>query len=98
LIIFLFIVLLFVQRNLETIKLSSDRTAKNMIAAVLCCGLSLLIMGLFDDVWYHYRIFFLFWSIFGLGTALCRIDAYERERKQMLQITEPEYASVDFEI
>ena len=64
----------------------------------LCCGLALLIMGLFDDIWYHYRIFFLFWSIFGLASALSRIDRYERERKQMLQITEPEYASVDFEI
>lgn len=98
LIIFLFVVLLFVQRNLETINLSSDRTTQNMLAAVLCCGLALLIMGLFDDVWYHYHIFFLFWSIFGFSSALSRIDACEREQKQMLQINEPDYASVDFEI
>jgi putative inorganic carbon (HCO3(-)) transporter len=98
LIVFLFIVLLFVQRNLETIKISNDRTTKIMLAAVLCCGISLLIMGLFDYIWYQYRIFFLFWTVFGLASAIARIDAYERERKQMLQVTEPEYASVDLEI
>lgn len=98
LIIFLFLVLLFVQRNLETIKLASDGTLRTMVTAALCSGLALLIMGLFDDIWYQYRIFFLFWCIFGLAASLARIDLRERERKQMLQIVESDYAAVDFEM
>lgn len=98
LLIFLFVVLLFVQRNLENIKLASDQTTRMMIAGALCGALALLLMGIFDYVWYEYRIFFLFWCIFGLASALARIDRNERERKQMLQIAEEDYASVDFEI
>ena len=95
---FLFIVLLFVQRNLENIKLTSDPITKMMISAALCGGLALLIMGMFDYVWYQYRIFFLFWCIFGMASALGRIGCHERERQQMLQIIETDYASVDFNV
>ncbi len=98
LIVFLFIVLLFVQRNLENIKLSSDQTARMMIAAALCSGIALLIMGIFDYVWYQYRIFFLFWIILGLTSALARIEHRERERDRLLQIAESDYASVDFDM
>ena len=98
LLFFLFIVFLFVQRNLENIKLTADRTVRGMILASMCSGLALLIMGCFDYVWYHNRIFFLFWSFFGLSSALARIEYKERERKQQEEISEADFATMDFEI
>ncbi len=98
LLFFLFLILLFVQRNLENIKLTSDHTVRGMISAAMCGGFALLIMGLFDYVWYHNRIFFLFWCIFGLSSALSRIECNDRERNQQLQISESDFATLDFEI
>ena len=45
------------------------------------CGVgALLIMGLFDDVFYNYRIFFLFWAVMGLVMAQLRVGERQTER------------------
>lgn len=98
LVIFLIVVFFFVQRSLETITLTADSATCMMSAAALCSGLAFLIMGLFDYVFYQYRVFFLFWCILGLASALARIDRNARQRKQILQITEADYVSADFDI
>jgi hypothetical protein len=37
-------------------------------------------MGLFDDIFYNYRIFFLFWAVLGMVTAQLRIGEDRSER------------------
>jgi hypothetical protein len=37
-------------------------------------------MGLFDDVWYNYRIYMLFWTVMGLVTAQLRVGESDEER------------------
>jgi O-antigen ligase len=41
------------------------------LIAVACFAgvVAILVFGLFDYVWYNYRIFLLFWMIVGLGAA-----------------------------
>jgi O-antigen ligase len=41
---------------------------------------ALLIMGLFDDIFYNYRIFFMFWAVMGLVTAQLRVGERQSER------------------
>ena len=95
LLIFLVIAFLFIQRNLENIKSTKDRSVRFLNTALLCSGISVFTMGLFDYVWYHYRVFFLFWILLGLSAALSRVDRAEQYRKNLLDIPDPQSASVD---
>lgn len=41
---------------------------------------ALLVMGVFDEIWYNYRIYLLFWVLMGLGKAQMRVGNAESER------------------
>lgn len=98
LLVFLFVVWLFLQRNLETLKISSDSSMRLMTAATLCAGIAMLVMGLFDYVWYSYRIFFLFWILVGLTAAISRVDAAERQRKDWSESEDAQHATMDLNL
>lgn len=98
LVVFLFVVLLFLQRSLETLKVSTDETLRAMSAAVLCAVVAILIMGLFDYVWFQYRIFYLFWIALGLSAAISRVDTAERQRDAVLDFSGSNGVSADLNL
>jgi len=77
---FAVVILLFLQMNFEYIKNESSKNMKMVSAASICAIVSMLIFGLFDYIWYNYRIFFLFWIILALGCACARIGNDETRR------------------
>ena len=50
------------------------------VTAGLCGILSMLVMGLADNIWYNYRVFFAFWCVMALTVAY--IKAIKRERRE----------------
>ncbi len=80
LVVFALVIFLFMQMNLEYIKTSKDVSQKLIVAAAICSVLSTLLFGVFDYVWYSYRIFFLFWAVIAIACACVRVGKNEARR------------------
>ncbi len=70
---FVIIIILFAQACFTFIR-SSTGEARMTVAAGLCGITAALVMGLADNIWYNYRVFFAFWAIIALTVAY--INAY----------------------
>ncbi len=81
LVAFALILLLWLRRALEYYRLAATRSASMTLLAGIAGIAGILLMGCFDDVWYNYRIFFLFWAVMGLVNARIRVGTYEAERE-----------------
>ena len=82
LIVFTVTMFLFTQKNLEFIKNSKSHCLKNIVATCICSTIGLLIFGMFDFVWYNYRVFFLFWIVIALACACVRVGQDEQRRHE----------------
>ena len=80
LITFIIVIFLFAQMNFEYIKTSKDVSQKLIVAAAVCSVMSTLLFGVFDYVWYSYRIFFLFWAVIAIAAACVRVGKEEARR------------------
>ena len=98
LICFAVIILLYTQKTLEFLKAPSSKDSYLIASAAFVSTLSLLIMGLFDYVWYNYRIFYLFWVALAIGVACIRIGKKEKSREDIRQNVTEYSASVDIEV
>lgn len=78
--VFLTVVLLWIRRALEYYRFGEWRGARLTVLGGVAGVGALLIMGLFDDVFYNYRIFFMFWAVMGLVTAQLRAGERKTER------------------
>ena len=79
-IIFAAAILLWSRRALEYYRYGEWREPRLMVLGGVAGVVALLVMGLFDDIFYNYRIFFLFWAILGMVTAQLRIGEDRSER------------------
>lgn len=95
---FSLIVLFYAQKNLEYIKAPASRDGMLISAASLAAVLSLLIMGIFDYIWYNYRIFWIFWVALAIGVACVRIGQREITRSQLCGDCNQYSADVDIEL
>ncbi len=98
LLIFLFVLLLTVQMNLEYMKTTKDVQAKWTVAAALCGIVGVLVMGLFDFVWYNYRLFFLFWAILAFSCAVVRVGNEEQRRHGFVSVNGESSAVIDIDL
>ncbi|MBO5415394.1 MAG: O-antigen ligase family protein [Clostridia bacterium] len=95
LLIFFAVIFLFAQKNFEHFKNSQDKGLKLMASAAFCAVVGALIVGMFDYIWYNFRIFFMFWIVMALGCAYIRFATNETERKSINSDYGPESASID---
>ncbi len=95
LLIFLVFLFLFAQKNFEHIKNAKDRNIQKMSAAAFCSVIAALVMGLFDNIWYNYRIFFLFWIVAGISCAYVRLGDREKKRDYIDRELMPDSATID---
>ena len=98
LVCFAVIILFYIQNSLEYIKSPSCRQSSLLVASCLCGIIAMLIMGLFDYVWYNYRIFFMFWAVMALGVACIRVGNKEISRNSIKDEADSYSATLDFEI
>ena len=98
LISFLIVILLFTQMNFEYFKQSKDQNGKLMVAAALCAVTGALLMGMFDFIWYNYRVFFLFWSILALACACIRVGLDDQRRHSFSGSVKKDAATLDIQM
>ncbi len=98
LLIFLTVIVLHAQMSLEYIKTAKDQGSRLTVAAVMGALLAALVMGVFDFVWYNYRVFFLFWGVLAIGCACVRIGKDEQRRHEWNAYMESDQASLDLNL
>ena len=81
LLMFIAFILLYFQKTLEYVKKPENNSAKFYVAAAVASAVGLLVMGIFDYVWYNYRIFYIFWIVIAIGCAFVRVGNCEEDRK-----------------
>ncbi len=79
---FIVMIFLFWQKCSEYIKNPENESSKFYVSAALVSTIGALIMGMFDYIWFNYRVFFIFWIILAIGCAFVRVGFNEMERKQ----------------
>ena len=97
LLVFLTVVFLVYQMNLEHMKRSKDVQTKAIVLAALCSFTAILIMGIFDFVWYNYRVFFLFWMVLAVACAGTRVGNAEEQRRRFITNTSEYQATMDID-
>lgn len=80
LIVFGAAMLLWLRQALHYYRYGRLRAPRWIVLAGIAGVAALLMMGLFDDVWYNYRIYMLFWTVMGLVTAQLRVGENDEER------------------
>ena len=98
LICFFALIVFYVQNSFEYIKKPYNRESSLLVSACLCGVVAMLIMGIFDFVWYNYRISFMFWAVMALGVACTRVGKKEISRNTLKDNTDSNFATLDFEI
>jgi oligosaccharide repeat unit polymerase len=84
-IIFAIVIFLCFQKMFEYIKAPEDKESKIYTLAVIASMVASLIMGVFDYIWYNYRVMYAFWIIIAIGCAAVRVGNYERNRKKEIE-------------
>lgn len=73
LIIFLSIVVVYFKECISSIIRSKDKLLKGLITGLAAGMLGYLVQGMFDNVWYNYRVFLLFFIILGITISAIEI-------------------------
>lgn len=71
-IVFLSLLFIWVQ-SCFTLHVNEKRKTKFLNSAVFCGLLAVLAQGMTDYIWYNYRVFLMFWMMFGLCAASRKI-------------------------
>lgn len=95
LLIFLTVIFLFAQKNLEFFNKTPSNKIKLMALSAFSAVCGALVMGMFDYIWYNYRIFFTFWIVMGISCAYIRVGNREEERKRFIVEQREDNASID---
>ncbi|MBQ1244615.1 MAG: O-antigen ligase family protein [Clostridia bacterium] len=75
------LILIFTLRNCYSVEFSANETgARHICTASLCSCIALLTNGLFDHVWYNYRVCLFFWLALGLCSASYRTGISEQRQ------------------
>jgi O-antigen ligase len=83
-VVFAILLLFFFQKSSEYLKTPANDFSFTLTSAGVSSVISFLIMGMFDYVWYNYRMFFLFWIVVALSIATVRVGKSEIRKKQTI--------------
>lgn len=98
LIAFAAVMFFFAQNSLSYIKAPFNRSTSLITSACLISVLALLIIGVFDFVWYNNAIYFMFWSVLALGVACTRIGKRESSRDEYVLDSDERSTSINLYI
>ncbi|MBE6576639.1 MAG: hypothetical protein E7653_00700 [Ruminococcaceae bacterium] len=94
---FAFVAVLFAQKSFEYIKSPCNDDTRTITSAALVSVIGLLIMGVFDYIWYNYTVFFAFWMVMAIGVAAVKIGNREKEREKVSCNTDDYSAFLDID-
>ena len=67
---FVLIILLYYKKLFGVIRYSEDKNLKLISSGLVAAMSGFLLQGMFDNVWYNYRVFLLFWIYIALGAVV----------------------------
>lgn len=67
---FVLTVFIYYKNMVKTFVYAKNKSLKVLSAAFLAGMTGYLIQGLFDNVWYNYRVYFLFWIFVAIATVI----------------------------
>ena len=70
------------QKFFEYIRSPESNTSKIYVISAMASIVAAMVMGVFDYIWYNYRVFYIFWVVIAIGCAFVRVGNYENRRKQ----------------
>ncbi len=71
--IFIFMLVIYFKMCVSTIITTKDKFLKALVTGLAAGMLGYLVQGMFDNVWYNYRVFLLFFIIIGITAASIEI-------------------------
>ncbi len=74
---FMLILLFWFKQICRGHKVTQDKTLKTVLVAIGAAVFAFLVQGMFDNCFYNYRVFMLFWFVLGLGIAAVNIAKKE---------------------
>jgi len=83
LIIFVSMLVIYFKMCVSTIITAKNKFLKALITGLAAGMLGYLVQGMFDNVWYNYRVFLLFFIIIGITAAsieICKVNLAEVEK------------------
>ena len=66
-----------------------------MASAAFCAVVAALVYGVFDHLFYNFRILYVFWIVAAISCSYIRYGENETRRKKIVEYSSPETASVD---
>ena len=98
LICFAAVMFFFAQNSLSYIKSPFNRNTSLVTSASLIGVMAMLIMGMFDFVWYNNAVYFMFWSVLAIGVASTRIGKRESLRDACVSDSDERSSSINLYI
>ncbi|MBE6706435.1 MAG: hypothetical protein E7577_02205 [Ruminococcaceae bacterium] len=92
------IIFFYAQKSFEYSKSPVSRDSYLFVIAAFFSVCALLIMGMFDYVWYNSRIFFIFWAALALGIACIRIGKRQISKAEIYVDFHDSSSSVDLQM
>lgn len=92
------IIFFYAQKSFEYSKSPASRDSYLFVVAAFFAVFSLLIMGMFDYVWYNQRIFFMFWASLALGVACVRVGKRQIEKTNIYEESYDCSSSIDVQM
>ncbi len=78
-----FVFIAFFRRMSQKAHTLCKKSADKVMIVALCAGvLGFLVQGVFDYVFYNYRVFMMFWMYFAFGSSLCSVINTSQEAKK----------------
>lgn len=77
-VVFVGVILSLFNKLLYVIKRTENFTLKTTAVAIGSALTGFLVQGVFDNVWYNYRVFLLFWIIVAVGASVYNIYMEEK--------------------
>ena len=71
---FLGLTIILVKKLFVTVSNAKDSFCGEFAAILLSAIIGFLIQGVFDNVWYNYRVFLFYFIIIGISVVVCMID------------------------
>lgn len=97
LICFALVMFFFSQKCLTYLQKPSSSISRFVTIASLAGVIAVLIIGMFDYVWYNYRVLFMFWAVIGMGVACIRVGKKEYARVREAHDDCDDAASINIE-
>lgn len=90
------LVIFFVsQKNFEYFRDPESHVSACTAGAAFSAFAAAMVMGLFDHIWYNYRVFFLFWAVVGISTAIIRVGNTKSKRSVVETVNDQNSAEIE---